>query len=341
MYQYFKHLTLNSAYRLGIFRNLAHRFDYSRVNSLYVLVYHRVDWPNAQPRLDPRNLSATPEQFEQHMHSISVDYNPVSAEMVLEAVLNNKSLPPRAVLVTVDDGYCDFKEYIWPIAKNYGIRPVLFVPTAYVGKGVFWWDQLYDALRRTTRDHVETPLGVHSLHTDLERQSAFEQIAKYMKRSPFNTAFAMLEDLCRNLVPNPFAGEKITMDWDELRELAKAGVSIAPHTHTHPSMGNIDPEQVRSEISESQHLMLKEISSTSPLFAYPYGLPGTIGETAGEILRETDCVLAFTMIPGRARLDNDDHMYLPRIETNPQLTVAQLHARLTPFYDIFKRWQRM
>ena len=83
------------------------------------------------------------------MRLIANKYHPVTAEEVLEAASGNRKLPPYAVLVTVDDGYRDFKNHIWRIAKPYGIRPVLFVPTAFIGSGVFWWDQLYDALHRT------------------------------------------------------------------------------------------------------------------------------------------------------------------------------------------------
>lgn len=338
MYKYFKHFALNSAHQLGVLRGI-HHFDTSHTSSLYVLVYHRVDWQNSQPRLDPQNLSATPEQFEQQMRLISNEYHPVSAETILEALLYNKKLPPRSVLITVDDGYRDFKNYIWPIAHRYGIRPVLFVPTAYVGGGVFWWDQLYDALQRTVLSQVDTPIGMLSLNNLSDRRYAFAQIAQYMKKSPFNQAFTMLSDLCQELVSEPFSDGRVTLDWDDLRELANAGVTVAPHTHNHPALGNIDLEQVRFEISESQRLIMREIGSGSHnyLFAYPYGSRSSVGTIAGEILRNSGFQLAFTMNPGRANLNYDDRMYLPRIESNTQLTIAQLHAKLNPFFDFLTR----
>lgn len=336
MYNYFKHFALNNAHRLGVLRSI-HYFDTSYSNSLYVLVYHRVDWQNSQPRLDPQNLSATPEQFEQHMRLISNEYHPVSAETLLEAVLYNKKLPPRAILVTVDDGYRDFKNYIWPIAHRYEICPVLFVPTAYVGTGVFWWDQLYDSLQRTTLKQVDTPLGMFSLNNLSDRYFAFAQIAQHMKKSPFSPAFTMISDLCRELVSDPFSVDRVTLDWDDLRELARAGVTVAPHTHTHPALGNVSLEQIQFEVSESQRLIMTMIGSQSHLFAYPYGSRSSVGTVAGEILRNSGCQLAFTMDPGRAHLDYDDRLYLPRIESNTQITIAQLHAKLNPFFDFLTR----
>ena len=332
----FKHFILSSAHQLGVFRGISY-FELPRANSLYVLVYHRVDWSNSQPRLDPQNLSATPEQFEQHMRLISSEYHPVSAENLLEAVLHDKKLPPRAVLVTVDDGYCDFKNHIWPIANRYGIRPMLFVSTAYVGSGVFWWDQLYDALQRTTLSQIETPVGVLPLNSSSDRHHAFAQIAQYMKKSPFDSAFTALSDLCRELVSDPYADDQITLNWDDLRELARMGATIAPHAHTHPALANIPLEQVRFEISESQRLVTTEMGSPTYFFAYPYGSRSSVGTVAGEVLRDSGCQFAFTMSPGRAHLDDDDRMYLPRIASYPQMTIAQLYSKLNPLFDLSTR----
>jgi peptidoglycan/xylan/chitin deacetylase (PgdA/CDA1 family) len=333
MYRYFKKSALYAAHKIGILRGL-HYLDGASVNSLYVLAYHRVDWENSQPRLDPQNLSASPEQFDQHMRLISSEYRPVSAEDLLDTVLHHKKLPPRSVLVTVDDGYLDFKKYIWPIANRYGVRPVLFVPTAYVGKDSFWWDRLYDALQRTALHQVETPVGPLPLNTLQDRHYAFIKLADYMKKSSYEKAFVEIIDLCENLVPDQPWKDKITLDWDDLRELALAGVTIAPHTHRHTALGNISPEQAKIDILESQRLITLEIGSHSMLFAYPYGSRSAIGTVAGEILRDLGYHFAFTMSPGRANLDLDDPMYLPRIPIYPKLSIAQLHAKLTPIVDL-------
>jgi peptidoglycan/xylan/chitin deacetylase (PgdA/CDA1 family) len=336
MNKFIKNIALETAHRSGILRG-SHRFDDSSGNALYVLVYHRVDWPDSQPHLDPHNLSATPEQFERHMRLIADEYNPVSADDVLNAILRGSKLPPRAVMVTVDDGYRDFKNNIWPIANRHGIRPVLFVPTAFVGAGVFWWDRLYDALQRTPFSQVDTPIGIVMLNTMQNRRLAFVQLAQYMKKEPFDAALAQMDGLCSEILSDPFLVNRVTLDWDELRELARAGVTVAPHTHTHPALGNIPLEQARFEIKESKRLVMQEIGSPGELFAYPYGSRNSIGVAAGEIVRDSGVRLAFTMEVGRVRLNDDDPMYLPRIDSNPQMTLAQFHAKLTPLFERAKK----
>jgi hypothetical protein len=43
------------------------------------------------------------------------------------------------------------------------------------------------------------------------------------------------------------------------------------------------------------------------------------------------------MSPGRANLGLNDHMYLPRISVYAKLSIAQLHAKLTPVFDVLTR----
>src|SRR6185436_16834798 len=109
---------------------------------------------------------------------------------------------------------------------------------------------LYDALKRTALKEIGTPVGTLSLQNPLERSQAFASLANYMKNAPFDSAMAMISDLYGELISDPPDERRITLDWDELRELASSGVTIAPHTHTHPALRNISNEQVRFELSE-------------------------------------------------------------------------------------------
>lgn len=304
---------------------------------LYVLAYHRVDELDRQPRLDPSLISATPAQFEAQMRLIAQRYHPISAEEALEAIEHGASLPRDAVLVTVDDGYRDFQEVIFPIACRYGIRPVLFVPTAYVGQGVFWWDQLFDALQQTRAQDIPTPLGRLFLRTPAEKHAAMEHLRAYLKRSPFEQARRELEALCAAAAPDLVPPERVTLDWDELRGLARAGATIAAHTHTHPLLSHIPLDQARDEIRTSQRLIAQEIGQALPIFAFPDGKRSAFTPEVMSLLREEGFTLAWTMVEGCVHLERDDPLCLPRIGFSHKATLAQVHWRLTPAYDYRQR----
>ena len=61
------------------------------------------------------------------------------------------------------------------------------------------------------------------------------------------------------------------MNWDQLRELKAAGVTVGSQTHTHPHMHALSVERVREEIDTSNQIFLNELGERPELFAYPYG----------------------------------------------------------------------
>lgn len=309
---------------------------------LYVLAYHRVDELDRKPRLDPSLISATPAQFEVQMRFIAQRYHPISAEEVLETIERGALLPRDAVLVTVDDGYRDFQEVIFPIVRRYGIRPVLFVPTAYVGQGAFWWDQLFDALQQTRAQERSTPVGRLSLRTPAEKQAAMGHLRAYIKRphSSFEQARRELQALCTAAAPDLLPPERVTLNWDELRALARAGATIASHSHTHAILSRIPLDHVRDEIRTSQRLIAQEIGQALPIFAFPDGNPPAFTPEVMSLLREEGFKLALTMVEGCAHLERDDPLCLPRIAISRKMTCAQVHWRLTPVYDYRQRRAR-
>ncbi len=303
---------------------------------IYVLAYHRVDEPENRPWLNPDLISATPAQFEEQMKLLATHYHPVSAEDVLQALADDRPLPEDAVMVTVDDGYRDFKDYVFPIASKYGIKPVLFVPTAYAGDGKFWWDKLYYATQHISEPFITTPIGRLSLATRAERGLSLQQLTRYVKQSPSELAMAVVDGLYNLSSPNGHHREPDTLTWDELRDLAAQGVTIAAHTHTHPILSKVSLETARAEMRQSQKIIQREIGNALPLFAFPDGKPAAFTSELIEALWQDGFQMVFTMIEGCARLNRDNLLCLPRLGIYSGLSLAQFHFHLTPPYTWLK-----
>ncbi len=331
-----KNALVQLAARSGLIDTLRH-WGAGR-NHLYVLGYHRVDEPHRRPWLDPSLISATPQQFARQMHILATCYHPVSAEEVINAIETNCPLPARAVLVTVDDGYRDYAEFIFPIAQKYGIRPVLFVPTAYPGRGGFWWDRLYGAVMNYPGAHLSTPLGTFRLATEAERQEALVHLRAYVKSLPFSEAMQFVQSLA-DAAPVSSASRRPpdTLDWDELRSLAAQGTTIAAHTHTHPLLTRIPFEEACVEIRTSLEIVRREVGQALPLFAYPDGQAQFFSEPLMNYLSSQGVRFAVTTIEGSDRLHPSNLLRFPRLGMHPRLNETTFKLHLTPLYAWYKK----
>lgn len=304
------------------------RLDREQSNLLRVLTYHRVDLPTNRPNLSPALLSATPEHFAQQMTFIRQHYTPVSMQDILAYYDQRQPLPKRAILVTVDDGYCDFAENTWPIAKEAGIPLTLFVATGYPDNPQhhLWWDQLYHALTTTESRQAETPDEVLSLATKSERVSAFKQLRSYVKLLPHHDAMAWVDSFSEQLGVALLPDNQI-LGWNVLRTLAQGGVTLAPHTRTHPMLNRISLDEVSQEIIQSREDLEREIGEVLPVFAYP---SGGVSDDVVHRVEAAGFRLAFTTQRGVNNLEKQHRLRIKRINVGVSTTIPMLRTQCLP-----------
>lgn len=166
-------------------------------NSLRVLTYHRVDYPDAQPDLDPNLISAIPEDFARQMEHLAEHCLAVKIDQVVQAVRDKTLLPPRSVLVTFDDAYRDFAEHAWPILKRMGLPVVMFVPTAFPGQPrQFWWDTVYEALHKGKVDRDLGNWGIEVFSNETRAQT-YRRVVRELKMLPHDEVLARVAELSR------------------------------------------------------------------------------------------------------------------------------------------------
>ncbi|MBN1585335.1 polysaccharide deacetylase family protein [Candidatus Uhrbacteria bacterium] len=61
------------------------------------------------------------------------------------------------------------------------------------------------------------------------------------------------------------------MTWENVRELADAGMEMGSHTVSHPFLTRISDAQVQNELKGSKRILEKKLSKKITSFAYPYG----------------------------------------------------------------------
>lgn len=296
-----------------------------RANLLRVLTYHRVDEPDAHPWLDPGLISASPQAFEMQMKYLAARYQPVSASDVQKAFEGQYALPPRAVLVTFDDAYCDFEKHAWSILKQYQIPAILFVATAFPDhpERTFWWDRLFNAIHTTVVDELNTSMGRLPISTALQRNQAYKSIKNYLKTLPHDKAMADVDRICSELgVPTH---DNSVLGWDSLRRLVSNGLTLGAHTRNHPIMNCITPDELQKEVSDSLHDLRREIGLVPQTFAYPSGIHNN---EAVKTVERAGFKLAFTTERGINEVGHADRLRLQRINVSPRTTLPILRAQL-------------
>lgn len=273
---------------------------------LAVLAYHRIGDPSSGP---PGLVSATVRGFERQMRAIASCAHPVSLADVLAARAGGRPLPSRAVAVTFDDGYADFGEQAWPVLRRYDVPVTLFVPTAYPGGPCdgFWWDRLHAAVAGG-REPLATPLGRLSLDSEWRRRQAYRALRDHVKSLPHDDGMELVNDLVARLGGGAPAIRLLT--WGELRRLVAEGVTLAPHTRTHPCLDALPPERLAHEVAGSVAELAAETGVAADAFAYP---SGRVSAAARQAVRDAGLELAFTTAPGIARPGRDDPLRLPRM----------------------------
>ena len=63
------------------------------------------------------------------------------------------------------------------------------------------------------------------------------------------------------------------LNWQEVRELSDAGISIGSHTANHPQLSELSDTEVEYEIQHSKEIIENNLGSAIDTFSYPYKFP--------------------------------------------------------------------
>ena len=102
------------------------------------------------------------------------------------------------------------------------------------------------------------------------------------------------------------------MSWDELRQLAAAGVTIANHSAAHGYMWRADDAENRADLLRAQRRIDEELGVDAALFAYPFG---EWDEALRALVAELGFSAAFGQHSGVVAA-HTDRLNLPRFALN-------------------------
>ena len=159
---------------VALFNLFYSSLSYSQTpNEFVALCYHDVS-------VEPlgNNFSVLQKDFVQQLEYLKANYNVVSMQDILDASKGKKNLPPKAVLLTVDDGLESFYKVIFPLLKSYKMKGVFAVVGQWTENGVTpdygfktsnpktaGWDQLKEMTDSGWVDVVSHSFDLHQWQT--------------------------------------------------------------------------------------------------------------------------------------------------------------------------------
>lgn len=115
------------------------------------------------------------------------------------------------------------------------------------------------------------------------------------------------------------------LNWDEIAEMANAGIDFGGHTLTHARLSELPEDRALAEIAEGRQLIEDRLGRAIAHFAYPYGL---YNERTPALVQQAGYALACSTHSGFNNRHSDAYM-LRRLEVYGTDTARQLARKLT------------
>ena len=109
-----------------------------------ILMYHHVLTLDESPTEGQLTWTVSPEAFAAQMRYLASEgWQTVTPRQLATYLTQGEPLPPRPLIITIDDGYREIYSDAFPILQEAGLEPTLFVVPEYVGYGAYMdWPQL-------------------------------------------------------------------------------------------------------------------------------------------------------------------------------------------------------
>jgi peptidoglycan/xylan/chitin deacetylase (PgdA/CDA1 family) len=223
-----------------------------------ILRYHSVsDDPSWRGGYMQESLVVSPGVFDRQLAALKRRHRLTSVDDIVDRMRAGRSIDSRAVAVTFDDGYEDNHRVVFPILKKHGASATFYVTTGAVGdEDILWTVRLRRSIRTCGRDRLPlTFLGPHPLDvsTDEAKEAAVKMLTGIVKRCKREEIEEILREVHEAAGTGQAAFDRRTMmNWEEIRELHRAGMSIGAHTVSHFNLPSLDTSDVAREVIASK-----------------------------------------------------------------------------------------
>jgi peptidoglycan/xylan/chitin deacetylase (PgdA/CDA1 family) len=241
--------------------------------------YHLVsdiDVPHVKHLHRQKNI----REFRSDLDFILTNYSPIGLHTLLEHANSGRRLPPRACLLTFDDGYSEMSNVVAPILHAKGVSATFFVTSAFVDNAQLCYlnkaSLLIEELIRNRSSGVEGQLTALLRSRGAAGEDLKSEILSigYAERSLLDEMAGMISlNFAEYLLKR-----KPYLTAAQIEDLIRGGFTIGAHSVDHPLFSAISiEEQVRQTI-DSVRYVRDRFSLSYGVFAFPHNDDGVSRE---------------------------------------------------------------
>lgn len=228
---------------------------WQRRGDVLVLAYHDIV-PRGERISGDRSLHLPQERFAEQLDALVRTHDVLPLERALAGHAGRRP----AVAITFDDAYHGaVTAGVAELARR-GLPATIFVATAYVNGGDFWWD----ALTAPNADSLAPALRARALDECAGQDAAIR-------------AMASREGLA-TMTPPAYA--RGAHESDLTAAARQHGITLASHTHSHPNLARVAPGALRDELERPLAWLRERFAGVLAMLSYPYGLSSPAVERA-------------------------------------------------------------
>ncbi|NJS38702.1 MAG: polysaccharide deacetylase family protein [Rhodobacteraceae bacterium] len=298
--------------------------------ALTTVMYHYVRPVAAStfPRLPALELA----DFLGQLDHLQAHYTLLSPHTFLQALEAGEPLPPRACLLTFDDGYADHYRHVFPHLVDRGLSGLFFTPkSSLIDRHLLEVNQIQFTLAsnpqpKALADEVDSllrsiwvtdPAPLRATHFAPNRFDGPE--VAYVKRLlqhalPADVRSQLAARLfARHVSTDPQAfAEDLYLTPAQAQEMLAAGMVFGGHGDRHLWHGLASPEDLAAEVAGSvAALAAIGVSPQSACYCYPFG---SQTEAVRQSVADAGFRAGFTVVP-ELWLPGSDPFQITRLDT--------------------------
>ncbi len=250
---------------------------------LTVLMYHYVRDPGDQSEAGTGIPGLPTAAFEAQLAEVRRAYNPVAWPAVQAHLAGEAPLPPRACLITFDDGLRDHYENVFPRLQAAGLSGLFFALARRPGDGLTLPHRIHFLLPRLGLNGLRAALVALLPPADVAAFRAAEAHYATLWSDPVDAlktalqrdlAAAVAEPL-RFLMAHHIGQENRLADAyyvnaAQVEAMLAGGMHFGGHSLTHPWLDWLPSDEASAEVGASA-TWLSRLAAGPWSFAYPFG----------------------------------------------------------------------